>query len=173
MTHFLQGTGCNEGASRHVKSPTNLQGGTRTMVQIGMLKVPAVRTGSGAGRLVVVSNRVPVPTAAGSPPPGGLAVALSGALETQGGLWFGWSGKIADDTDPEVHHQTVGNVDYAVVDLSRRDIDEYYHGFANRVLWPVLPLSARSGRSVPARRQRVFPGQRTIRPASRADPEAR
>jgi trehalose 6-phosphate synthase len=103
-----------------------------------MLSAVARQGGSsGPGRLVVVSNRVPVPTAAGSPPPGGLAVALSGALESQGGLWFGWSGKIAVNQEPELHEQSVGNIDYAVVDLSRRDIDEYYHGFANRVLWPV------------------------------------
>ena len=128
------------------------------MVQIGMLKVPTLRDGrdgaAGTGRLVVVSNRVPVPTAAGSPPPGGLAVALSGALETQGGLWFGWSGKAAPDNEPELHHQTVGNVDYAVLDLTRRDIDEYYHGFANRVLWPVchyrLDLADLSRRDVTA-----------------------
>lgn len=86
------------------------------------------------GRLVVVSNRVPVPSS-GAAPAGGLAVALGAALESQGGLWFGWSGNVADE--PQLHETTVKNVDYAVVDLSRRDLDEYYHGFANRVLWPV------------------------------------
>ncbi len=124
------------------------------MVQIDLLKSQAESRAASPGRLVVVSNRVPVPTAAGSPPPGGLAVALSGALESQGGLWFGWSGKVATDKDPEVHHQSVGNIDYAVVDLSRRDIDEYYHGFANRVLWPVchyrLDLADLSRRDVNA-----------------------
>ena len=124
------------------------------MVQIDLLKTPPGPNAHAAGRLVVVSNRVPVPTAAGSPPPGGLAVALSGALESQGGLWFGWSGKVASEKEPEVHHQSVGNVDYAVVDLSRRDIDEYYQGFANRVLWPVchyrLDLADLSRRDVNA-----------------------
>ena len=125
------------------------------MTEIGILKTAAQNDGPGAsGRLVIVSNRVPVPTAAGSPPPGGLAVALSGALENQGGLWFGWSGKVAAQSEPEMHKQTVGNVDYAVVDLSQRDIDEYYHGFANRVLWPVchyrLDLADLSRRDVNA-----------------------
>lgn len=125
------------------------------MVEIGMLdSASEPRKDVATGRLVVVSNRVPVPTAAGSPPPGGLAVALSGALENQGGLWFGWSGKIADDVEPQLHCQTIGNVEYAVVDLTRRDIDEYYHGFANRVLWPVchyrLDLADLSRRDVNA-----------------------
>ncbi len=106
------------------------------MVQFDILKKPS---GAGAqkGRLVVVSNRVPVPTAAGSPPPGGLAVALGAALETRGGLWFGWSGKVCNEAEPPLQEKAIGNVDYAVTDLSRRDHDEYYHGFANSALWPV------------------------------------
>lgn len=123
------------------------------MDEIGMLKTPAPSRDRSKGRLVVVSNRVPVPSASGSPPAGGLAVALSAALEAQGGLWFGWSGKVAEG-EPELTHQTVGNVDYAVADLSRRDLDEYYHGFANRVLWPVchyrLDLADLSRRDVNA-----------------------
>ena len=71
------------------------------MTEIGILKTAAQNEGArAAGRLVIVSNRGPVPTAAGSPPPGGLAVALSGALENQGGLWFGWSGKVATQPEP-------------------------------------------------------------------------
>ncbi len=38
------------------------------------------------GRLVVVSNRVPVPDKKGTAPAGGLAVALQSALEARGGL---------------------------------------------------------------------------------------
>jgi trehalose 6-phosphate synthase len=108
------------------------------MVQFEILKTsPSIGRAQSKGRLVVVSHRVPVPTAAGSPPPGGLAVALGAALETRGGLWFGWSGKVSGDNDPQLQERTVGNVDYAVTDLTRRDHDEYYHGFANSALWPV------------------------------------
>lgn len=91
------------------------------------------------GRLVVVSNRVPVPMAgAGTPNAGGLAVALDAALKTRGGLWFGWSGETAQEIEPntlKVHE--FGSVSYAVADLSQRDLDEYYLGFSNRALWPV------------------------------------
>ena len=41
-------------------------------------------------RLVVVSNRVPLPSERGAKA-GGLAVALADALQP-GSLWFGWSG---------------------------------------------------------------------------------
>src|SRR5215218_10823413 len=90
-----------------------------------------------AGRLVVVSNRVPVPSNAGSPNAGGLAVALDAALKQRGGLWFGWSGATVNGREPETQAHAFGNVAYAVSDLSDRDLEDFYHGFANRALWPV------------------------------------
>ena len=48
-------------------------------------------------RLVVVSNRVPLPSFAMEPAAGGLAVAMTAALKSRGGLWFGWSGKTGDE----------------------------------------------------------------------------
>jgi trehalose 6-phosphate synthase len=87
------------------------------------------------GRLVVVSNRVPLPDKNGAQA-GGLAVALQSALEARGGVWLGWSGKISDDGTLQVSQ--VGNIEYALTDLTERDIEEYYRGFANRVLWPIF-----------------------------------
>ncbi|MES2510684.1 MAG: alpha,alpha-trehalose-phosphate synthase (UDP-forming) [Pseudomonadota bacterium] len=89
-------------------------------------------------RLVVVSNRVADPrkTAAG-----GLAVALADALNTTGGMWFGWSGTIVKDGasgEGELHTQQAGNVTLATVDLSQEDHDGYYLGYSNDVLWPVF-----------------------------------
>jgi trehalose 6-phosphate synthase len=81
-----------------------------------------------------------------------LAVALEAALKQRGGLWFGWSGETSDMDEPkpvQLHH--VGPVTYAVSDLARRDLDDYYFGFANRALWPVchyrLDLTGFSRRS--------------------------
>ncbi|WP_045388485.1 alpha,alpha-trehalose-phosphate synthase (UDP-forming) [Falsirhodobacter sp. alg1] len=91
------------------------------------------------GRLIVVSNRVPVPDKDGKLPAGGLAVAVHAALKDKGGLWFGWSGKAVEDEDPgAVEHREHGPITYALTDLSTRDVDEYYSGFANRVLWPLF-----------------------------------
>ena len=64
-------------------------------------------------------------------------MALQAALKTRGGIWFGWSGKISQETDAAPQVKTFGSISYAVSDLSRRDLDEYYHGFANRALWPI------------------------------------
>jgi trehalose 6-phosphate synthase len=89
-------------------------------------------------RLVVVSNRVPVPEKGDAAAAGGLAVALKAALEERGGIWMGWSGKTSGEHEPpplaELQH---GNITYALTDLTDTDVQEYYYGFANRVLWPI------------------------------------
>lgn len=90
---------------------------------------------SDQGRLIVVSNRVALPDQTAT---GGLASAMRSALQERGGLWFGWSGKIARQTGEEVHKRTDGPVEYATIDLSRSDHDDFYDGFANRTLWPML-----------------------------------
>jgi len=92
-------------------------------------------------RLVVVSNRLADPrkTAAG-----GLAVALGDILNSTGGLWFGWSGRIIEEADGgkpgegELRVQQAGPVKLLTLDLSRQDHDAYYVGYSNGVLWPVF-----------------------------------
>ncbi|MDH5340091.1 MAG: alpha,alpha-trehalose-phosphate synthase (UDP-forming) [Rubrivivax sp.] len=87
-------------------------------------------------RLVVVSNRVADPRRPGA---GGLAVALADALQSSGGLWFGWSGKVAEEgAGGQLHSQRAGDVTLATVDLARADYDAYYLGYSNGVLWPVF-----------------------------------
>lgn len=89
-------------------------------------------------RLIVVSNRVPIPEKDGAAPAGGLAVALQTALNAQGGIWLGWSGKSMGETEPAaLQMRRIGKIDYALTDLTERDVEEYYQGFANRVLWPI------------------------------------
>jgi len=89
-------------------------------------------------RLVVVSNRVSVPTGDGAKRAGGLEVALRPALQQNGGVWLGWSGKVAAADELETRSIKNKNVEYVVTDLSNDDYQEYYNGFANRVLWPIL-----------------------------------
>ncbi|HWK95452.1 MAG TPA: alpha,alpha-trehalose-phosphate synthase (UDP-forming) [Pseudolabrys sp.] len=87
-------------------------------------------------RLVVVSNRVGIPD--GSARAGGLEVSIRPALKKRGGIWFGWSGKVAEDragTAKTVEHDKVS---YITIDLLKDDYEEFYNGFANRVLWPIL-----------------------------------
>jgi trehalose 6-phosphate synthase len=69
---------------------------------------------------------------------GGLEVALRPALQKNGGVWLGWSGKVAVGNELETRSIRQKNIEYVVTDLSKEDFEEYYSGFANRVLWPIL-----------------------------------
>ncbi len=89
-------------------------------------------------RLIVISTRVAVPESASEASAGGLAVAVQAALSGRDGIWFGWSGRITDTPAQEPVVRKVGGTTYAVLDLTQDDYDEYYSGFANRVLWPIL-----------------------------------
>ena len=85
-------------------------------------------------RLIVVSNRVALPRETRA---GGLAAAMHAALSENGGIWFGWSGKVVDEPGPP-KEQKEGSITYVTVDLGRAEYDAYYNGFANRTLWPLL-----------------------------------
>ncbi|MEM6907851.1 MAG: trehalose-6-phosphate synthase [Pseudomonadota bacterium] len=90
-------------------------------------------------RLVVISNRVAVPKARGvAGAQGGLAGALNAALKDRGGLWFGWSGAETDEARDTVHLQRNDGVTTATLDLTTREVDEYYNGYANSTLWPLF-----------------------------------
>src|SRR5664279_5871144 len=88
-------------------------------------------------RLIIVSNRVAVPDSPRTPLAGGMAVAVKAALKNRTGMWFGWSGKVTDETS-NVSAVEVNKVTYVLIDLSKNDIQEYYNGLANSVLWPIL-----------------------------------
>jgi trehalose 6-phosphate synthase len=90
-------------------------------------------------RLIVVSNRVAVPDPEGPRLAGGLAVAVNAALKHREGLWLGWSGQIDDNAagnPPNIVERRQRS--FVTIDLSSNDFQEYYNGFANRVLWPIL-----------------------------------
>src|SRR5512135_1639849 len=102
----------------------------------GLLAKPCATASGGTAvpRLVVVSNRVGVPD--GNARAGGLEVAIRPALRSRGGIWFGWSGRVADEPGAA---KTIEKdaTSYITIDLQKDDYDEFYNGFANRVLWPI------------------------------------
>jgi trehalose 6-phosphate synthase len=87
-------------------------------------------------RLVIVSNRVPLPSERG-PQAGGLTVALADALRP-GSLWFGWSGRRSGQTTIEPRLQRADGITYATIDFSEAAYRAFYVGFANGALWPLL-----------------------------------
>ena len=85
-------------------------------------------------RVFIISNRVATPDSGLHA--GGLEVVLKATLKNHPCVWMGWSG----ETGPHPRIRTLhkGNNTYIVSDLTEEDFDEYYNGFANRVLWPIL-----------------------------------
>ena len=86
-------------------------------------------------RLVAVSNRVVIPTRAVAA--GGLAVGVLAAMRARGGVWFGWSGEVAQGDTGEVGVTVKQNVEFATFALPRNDFELYYGGFCNGTLWPL------------------------------------
>src|SRR3984957_15962075 len=94
--------------------------------------------GSMGARLIIVSNRVAVPDSPRTPLAGGMAVAVKAALKNRNGMWFGWSGKVGEQSNEMPHVGDIKKITYVLIDLSENDIQEYYNGLANSVLWPIL-----------------------------------
>ena len=93
----------------------------------------AAQTPGSAGRLVVVSNRLP----SGDSPSGGLVVALKDSLQRTGGLWIGHSDKGDTGAGSLSFHQG-GGFGRASFTLNGAVYDNYYLGFSNTVLWPAF-----------------------------------
>jgi len=99
-------------------------------------------------RLIVVSNRLPFvfsrsadgrwETAPGS---GGLVSALVPVLRNRGGTWIGWSGTACEGPDLEDAVAAAGRdagYELKAVPLDAGDVDKFYHGFSNEVIWPLF-----------------------------------
>ena len=87
-------------------------------------------------RIVIVSNRVPIPKSR-VPAAGGLTVALRDLLIT-GSMWFGWSGRLSSEPSLQPALVEARGVTYAMVDLTSEAHRAFYVGFANGALWPLL-----------------------------------
>ncbi len=100
------------------------------------------------GRLVVVSNRMPevgkvgkVGRAGGRPKSvGGLVSALLPSLQAAPeALWLGWSGRsVGARARTRTTQARLGDVRLVGLDLREADVDAFYNGFCNGVLWPLL-----------------------------------
>ncbi len=104
-------------------------------------------------RLIIVSNRLPFTVKGESgdlrfiPSVGGLSTGLSsyleqqekGSRETPDYMWVGWPGNIIE---PEwrngIKERSLSEFNAIPVFLSRENIDNYYHGFCNRTIWPLF-----------------------------------
>ncbi|MGA1824693.1 MAG: alpha,alpha-trehalose-phosphate synthase (UDP-forming) [bacterium] len=98
-------------------------------------------------RLVVVSNRLPIVFVKGDsddwhiePGAGGLITALAPILKNRGGLWIGWSGISTRINLEKLLQATNHDTGYSLkpVNLTEEEIDKYYFGFSNEIIWPLF-----------------------------------
>ncbi len=96
-------------------------------------------------RLVVVSNRVPMRHVLGSAEnaksiaTGGLVSGLYPTLQKRGGLWFGWSGESnRHRASVTPRRLRLGSLELVTIDLSEKEVNDFYVEFSNRVLWPLF-----------------------------------
>jgi len=98
-------------------------------------------------RLVIVSNRLPIALTRVhggkwqvQPSPGGLVTALTAILRERGGTWLGWSGTLEEAGLDELLAEVSQNSGYMLkaVSLSKKEINQYYFGFSNEVMWPLF-----------------------------------
>jgi trehalose 6-phosphate synthase len=75
-----------------------------------------------------------------TPGSGGLVTALTPVLCNSDGVWIGWPGtsEAVELDDVMTAHGKREGYDLQPVPLSEADVEGYYHGFANEILWPLF-----------------------------------
>jgi len=100
-----------------------------------------------AQRLIIASNRLPVTLNRdpekgweAQPASGGLVHALKYVLQERGGLWFGWTGVAGNDGVDEALAKISEDLSYEMrpIALTEDEVENYYFGFSNEVLWPLF-----------------------------------
>jgi len=93
-------------------------------------------SGAAAAEVVAVANRLPVQRSddGWELSPGGLVTALRPVMTAHSGAWVGWDGgaEKVPSALPDLR------VDLLPISLSASQVRQYYHGFANASLWPLL-----------------------------------
>lgn len=97
--------------------------------------------------LTLASNRLPVSLSRrpdggweAQAASGGLVHALKYVLEEQGGKWFGWPGAAGSGAIESALAEVSADLPYDLqaVPLSEQQIQDYYFGFSNEIIWPLF-----------------------------------
>lgn len=98
-------------------------------------------------RVIIVSNRLPVSVKKVDgkleygPPIGGLANGLSSYINSGNNLWVGWPGipndELNDDERAEIVRELKKRHCHPVF-LTQRQLEGFYNGYSNSVLWPLF-----------------------------------
>ena len=96
-------------------------------------------------KTIIVSNRLPVKITKAdndysfSTSEGGLATGLGAVYKQGDNKWIGWPGvEIAEQEDRDKITGQLAEQSLVPVYLDQEEINQYYEGFSNEVLWPVF-----------------------------------
>jgi trehalose 6-phosphate synthase/phosphatase len=95
-------------------------------------------------KTIIVSNRLPVKIVEKdgvyelSPSEGGLATGLGSIYKAGANVWIGWPGLEVPEGRQQEVTEKLAELNLIPVFLSTEEINQYYEGFSNEVLWPVF-----------------------------------
>ncbi len=101
------------------------------------------------GKTIIISNRLPVKVTGNNneynfqPSEGGLATGLSSVYKNGNSIWLGWPGFFfTDEHQKKEINKKLGALNLYPVYLSHEEINQYYEGFSNEIIWPVFHYMA-------------------------------
>jgi trehalose 6-phosphate synthase/phosphatase len=97
------------------------------------------------GKTIIISNRLPVKITAKDgiytfvPSEGGLATGLGSIYKNGNCVWLGWPGLIVEnEPQKKVIDKKLAELSLYPVYLTTEEINQYYEGFSNEIIWPVF-----------------------------------
>lgn len=101
------------------------------------------------GKTIIISNRLPVKVTCSNneynfqPSEGGLATGLSTVYKNGNSIWLGWPGLFVNDEQQQKEiSKKLLSLNLYPVYLNKEEINQYYEGFSNEIIWPVFHYMA-------------------------------
>lgn len=121
-------------------------------------------------QVIIVSNRLPISVSKEDgklrfyPSLGGLATGLSSYVNKRKSRWIGWPGIASDDlsaSDYQAIVEELAKHNYTPVFLTKKQLDEFYNGYSNQVVWPLFH-SLRHGKLPPSTHKRQWQAYKSV-----------
>lgn len=121
--------------------------------------------------VIIVSNRLPVSVKKDNgklkfyPSLGGLATGLSSYIKDSRNKWIGWPGIASDDLSDQEREQIVEELakhNCSPVFLSKNEIENFYNGYSNSVLWPQFHMLSKQPKVSVAQQKKWWISYRTV-----------
>ncbi len=96
-------------------------------------------------KTIIISNRLPLRVERRDgelhfiPSEGGLATGLGSIYQQEGNIWVGWPGFVPENEQEEqLTRAKLAELNLVPVFLTEDELQGYYEGFSNEVLWPIF-----------------------------------